>query len=209
MMIRVLCIILIMALMTACSAATIVSISIDALSFIPEEERNIPVIIPQNQGIVIYVLPGIQVDEQGIPPDDIMGAGSLISLPVKDEKGNYDLHFRLNTIIDFSVETIPADFPGGYINIVIADDKSLDIYQDGVIIFQESLPVITAGSVEKISLSCIVGSGDVNYTIISNGKFRTGILIVLDPRTDTSVSMTVSMEALQMDVMIRPFSFIP
>jgi len=191
-----------------CSGRTYYTINIDALSYMNEEDLISSFSIPFNEGINIYLLPGVQVGTTNEDPDEDMQKGLLITFS-EPEQQNPEIQVELNLLSTFfNVDDID-NFTGGSIQIFFSPATSLNIYTEGELVSEVLIQSILAGENKEVETILLLDTKSEQYDIIKQGTFRIGIKINLDPNFDQPVDMKYIAESLYLKIITRPFSLIP
>lgn len=191
-------------LLPACSPSTVAVIAIDVDSFLESESRVASVDVPTTNGVSIYVLPGLQVDDLGTGPDSEMGRGSVLDIP--ELPGESQLRVRVSARVDVENRSGTTGLSATFVDVVLAAESSTDIYADGVSIGQGSLASVPANGSGTVEFISIVEEGDPAYSILASGTSRIGVTTQIDQSVGTTVPALIEIVEVEIEISFRLYS---
>jgi len=190
----------------SCAAQTQYVIKVDALVTMDESGIRGNARVPQNGGLVIYLLPSIQLDENSAGPDERSREGIQIISPIPAPPGPVRLTVRIDgrlTIVNESTVVIPGSEVTGY----IAESEDA-LYPDGIEAGRKEYHAVGPGEEQVLEFGFFVDQDTPAYPIVSRGLFRVGIKIWIYPPQIGDASISYVLEALTVEVSGYPFGFI-
>lgn len=194
--------------LAGCTPQTVVRITLDLDSYVAPEQRAASAVVPTLQPLVVYLLPGLQVDDVDAGPDEIMAGGAEVTLPSTEQ------YAGAAPAVAFNVEAVVAnedeidDAPGVEIAVVVGAGDAANIYNEGVSIVTESFSALSAGTTGTYAIRASLGPESEAYTLLLSGSFRVGIMIRLQANPSAPIRVRVRLAAAEATLEFVPFGLL-
>jgi len=197
---------IVLLLTVSCAAQTQYVLKIDALANMSESGLQGSTMVPRNSGLVIYMLPSIQLDTESSGPDARSREGIRIVSPMPSPPDQVRLTVRIDGRLMLENDG-QATIPGSEVTGYIAEADAA-LYPDGTEAGSKEYPAIRPGEEQALEFAFLVDQDSPAYSILSQGLFRIGIKIWIYPPLVQDASVYFTVEELTIEVSGYPFGFI-
>ena len=191
-------------ILAACSPVTIIHLTVDVDSYVDDDLRTASFVVPTSTGVRAYLLPGLQVDETGVEPDEDMRIGLLIDLPSLPTEA--ELEASVFVEIDFVNLSESWALAPWVLDVVLAAPDSSNLYSDGIVVGSAESPALAPLSAAPVKLEIGIREGDEAFTMFESGAARIGVTTSVGPSTGEPISAAIEIKEITIDVSFRAYS---
>lgn len=199
----------IMGVFTACSGNTQYHLSIDARSFIEEDNLSGATTVSTTSGLAAYLLPLFEFLEETAIPDTTIQRGIAVQLPIRNPPDEVRLRFEALLMLELRNLSESAQLPGASLSLYLAAVDADDIYTQGSQVWSLIIPAISPGSRATIDFHPVICQGDPGYEHLRAGRFRAGIKVVIPAASGVSVNFSYDLQELTISLSGYPFGLVP